>query len=56
MVFKGKLQANGLATIPSVVQKQLGASAGDYLEFEIIIKKGKPLVVVRKAEKENEQI
>lgn len=55
MIFKGKLQANGLATIPSVVQKQLGVSGGDYLEFEIIIKKGKPSVVIRKLEKENEQ-
>lgn len=49
MKFKSKLQANGLANIPSVVVRELGIVKGDYIEFDIITKNGKTIVTVKRA-------
>lgn len=52
MKFKSKVQSNGLANIPAVVQRELGVQKGDHIEFEIVTKNGKTIVIVKKVEKD----
>lgn len=51
MIFTSKLQANGLANIPSVVQKALGLEKGDNIVFEVLTKRNKTIVTVKKEER-----
>lgn len=52
MVFKSKLQKNGNATIPKVIQTELGLNPNDEISFVLVLNKKKKIAIIEKAKKE----